>query len=541
MIWGRVQEKVKKSLVFLLIGIVTFSAFMDFASAKTSQENRQSGVTWLLYHQSDEYTTAKKELILMLSLFQEKIIPINIDQQIPPQASFDYLVYIGNGTRLNGFTKEWQQVIEQSHVPVYVIGGNPANFDPNTPYKPTGMIHDVNLLTVKSNRYPLDQVIDVPLLYVPFEKQSTITAFVNNGVKKAPYLLADQTGVKKRPLYYSAQFVGTGELGYAFVDSLYDFYQQKVIMGHSLHVYLEGITPTSYPQKLLTKARLLNDLGIPFSISLTPIAYEKQQGRSGTKLQQIDLRHFPNLVNVLLQIQHDLGGQIVVKGVTNTLQQDRFVNRKTNPMNRNESNFLETEKEILQELGISPVAVELPEWGLPMKQAMEVAPFVQQMIGVPDLGAEWPKFALSRPLEEQLSQKFTFYSKLPLSHTELGQYVACALQQVQASMIMRHTQMILPVPIDLPDAELKDLMLRLEKMQVLFYFLPEEKPVLPIQPHLNVDEQARVQKASFYISWGLVVVVSSVVLYFILEVGILRKKRAKRMFEESSKEVGGAE
>ncbi|AKF92847.1 hypothetical protein [Brevibacillus laterosporus] len=100
MIWGKVQEIIKQAFVFLVVGMVAFSSFADPASAGSSQGNRQTGVTWLLYHQADEYTTTKKELILMLSLFQEKIIPINIDQQIPPQSSCDYLVYVGNGTEV---------------------------------------------------------------------------------------------------------------------------------------------------------------------------------------------------------------------------------------------------------------------------------------------------------------------------------------------------------------------------------------------------------------------------------------------------------
>ncbi|QOS97780.1 hypothetical protein JNUCC42_14570 [Brevibacterium sp. JNUCC-42] len=520
MIWGKVQENIKKAMFFLLIGMLALFTHADFANAQRNQGNKQTGITWLLYHQSDEYTTTKSELFLMLSLFQEKVIPINIDQQMPPQSSFDYLVYVGSGAQSNGaLIKEWQQVMKKSHVPVYIVGGNPASLALHTPYKITGMIDEAHLFTIKGNRYPLDQIMDIPMLSVPYEKQSAITAFIENGVQKAPYLLADHLGVEGRPFYYSAQFVGTGELSYAFLDSLYDFYQQKVVTRHSLHVYLDGITLTSDPNKLLTKARLLKDLGIPFSISLNPI----ERGN------QTDLRHYPDLAKALLLIQQDLGGQVVVKGHKVTLQPDS----PTDLLNK---------KEILYELGISPIAVELPEQGLSMNQAMEAAPLFQQAIGLPDLGAEWPKVALSRPLWEQEPNQLAFYSKVPISNMEPGQYVSSALQQVQTSMIMRHTQMILPVPSDLPDAELKDLILRLKNMRVLFYFLPEgEGPPIQPQQQIKVDEQTRVQKASFYISWGLVIVVSSVVLYFLLEVSILRKKRAQRMFEESSKEVGGSE
>lgn len=110
MIWGKVQEIIKQAFVFLVVGMVAFSSFADPASAGSSQGNRQTGVTWLLYHQADEYTTTKKELILMLSLFQEKIIPIKSTNKYRLNQAVITLCMLGTVLRWAFFGKDEQSV-----------------------------------------------------------------------------------------------------------------------------------------------------------------------------------------------------------------------------------------------------------------------------------------------------------------------------------------------------------------------------------------------------------------------------------------------
>ncbi|WP_232696780.1 hypothetical protein [Brevibacillus daliensis] len=532
MIWANKMTRKRLSLIWMML-LCLFSSNQTVAANPViaGEGNRPTSnqrITWLLHHEEDTGGVNLLKLQAILASYEGNVQLVNVDRQSAPTGDeqVTHLVYAGDAYhQQHEIEEDWKRWIKNRNLPLYLLDMTDEEIVEIAGITRSGMSVQNVIVEYNGLTHPLTSSVDVHRYKFKPEanaKQSdnpkqktTVMAYLSNVEEKTPYLLLLTEQGSGRKIYICSRFMGDGELAYVIADSIQRFYDDQQTREHQLHILIGDNDPESDPQKLWNQAKYLHDEGIPFSIAM-----ETSQLVASNSKQLLTIQ----------RIQQELDGQVV-------------------PILQSPAELRQLNKLIEQNWNIS--TIQLSGFAVTPDIATQIPGQIEQIIGTSfKKTSTLPAFTTPLPTTYQgKEERVALISELPLPEglqVYSPSYVSSVVQEVDKSMIAAQTNMVLPLPYNMSKQSLSDLIMELKGRGITFA-VPKDGGDLSGEDQNTVGEhtvnheqneaRAGIKQVSFYISWGLVVIVTGVVILFFIQVRILRRKRAQRMFENKGKAV----
>ncbi len=423
----------------------------------------------------------------------------------------------------------------------------------------------------------------IPVVRVIPPKGSEIISMGEDFTRKYPFV------VKKGSLSYIATTSFDIQQKYSITRGLYTILEQKQPDVHPAFIRLEDISPLTDPNNLKEAGEYLANRGIPFYMSVVPVALSNKNGKLVTFSQN------KKLLNVIKKLQ-TRGGMIIVNGYSRSYRfeekgdgfefwdvkmNQRIITEKTDqipPKQKVRSDFpsekeyekyivsteeIETEYiekkltksiEELTDLGLYPVAFEAPNYAMSSNGYRTASKFFstifgqiqlsdedRSIVGVPLLIAE-PKVlagmrvypdtigfinpALSDPLQDM---RLTIRRLQTVPGSMIGGYYHSYLG---SKYLPQMIELIESVPnIDWLNLKRNEYLVKTEKIMIK---QEVEKPINIISNKTYADRllQQMKDKPFDFLLWVLVGVVSVTITVFLVYILRLKTQLRKRLFEE---------
>lgn len=561
MIWGRGW------LVFLLAMFTALQPpVLATASAKASVNASASAApkgprVVLLHHSGDDVERAG--LYNLLAHFSQDIALVNADERDPSalaEANAPYIVHLGD----TPLPLQWEQAIRQTTASLYFMGGDPKRLFPDLPFDQQGTIHSATTLDVKGKKYALDVALEMKhIIPAPDAANLFTTVMVDNGSQSSPYILVVQREQAPHRIYYCTSFTPFGDLSYAVADSLFDFFQKKAVPRHEVYIRIEDVHPMRDPNELRNIIRYLGSQHIPYMIAVIPI-YK-------TADTFVTLESTPALVRVLQEAQNN-GGTLIMHGVTHqyydteTGERYEFWDWQNKAPIPNEESYIEdkvrTGLQILLKNHLYPAAFEPPHYAMTKRGYEVIHRTFSTVVGNIQL-SDHAFITQTAPYSVPKSYQgsVTFYPESGGYAEEATPVVVSRmLANVRRASIVRESQSGLFFHPFLPLSLLKRLVDGLrEREDVQFFDLRRHANTVHtpwgtistnagdgtlhtdlhgIESLPDIATPSKVQTVSNWVAWSIVIVVLAVIAVFVIQVRLLRRRRAMRLFPEVREEGG---
>ena len=502
-----------------------------------------------LHHTGDDVERAG--LYNLLSHFSQNIKLVNADEAAPSMlGDASYIVHLGDAP----LSTPWQQALRQTDASIYFMGGAPQEIFPDLPFQQKGTIHSATTLDVQGKQYALDVALEMKYIVpAPDANHLFYNVTMSNGSQTTPYILAMLRDQAPRRLYYCTAFTPFGDLSYAIADSLFDFFQKAVVPRHQVYIRIEDVHPLRDPGKLRKIVRYLAGERIPFMIAVIPIY--KDAGRFAT------LESNPALVRVLQEAQNR-GGTIVMHGVTHqyydteTGEGYEFWDSQNKAPIPNEEAYIEDKVrlglQLLLKNKLYPAAFEPPHYAMTKRGYEVIARTFSTVVGNIQL-SDTAFITQTAPYSVPKAYQggVTFYPETGNYAEEATPIVMSKmLADVRRASIARESQSGLFFHPFLPVSFLKGVVEGLRAREdVQFFDLRRQANTVRTQwgtistedGWLHADlhgldsipsfpTQSKTQRVSNWFSWGIVFLVVAVIVLFIVQVRLLRRRRAMRLF-----------
>ncbi|MEH6940239.1 DUF2334 domain-containing protein [Bacillus sp. JJ722] len=283
-----------KRLIPLLCFLFIFQMFIEVSQAEGKEDKPN---ILIVYMTKDDIINERIHFIeATLAAFAEKVDLVSANQFNETSVKQnDVLVFVGDVKgNIPMFAKE---AFEKFEGQIVSIGENTEQLLPFNSWRFSDTRYIRNL-----DGEPLSTTI--PVVHSIPPKGSEIISVGEDLQGKIPFI------VKNGRLSFIATTSLNGEQKYAFSRSLYEIMEQEQPDGHTAYIRLEDISPLTDPKKLKEAGEYLAEQGIPFYMSVVPVA-NSQNGKAVTLSQQKEL------VQVIKDLQ-SRGGMIIANGYSHS-------------------------------------------------------------------------------------------------------------------------------------------------------------------------------------------------------------------------------